>query len=40
MQRHNALWLILLWRKVKEKIKCLQVCLQDFNLCPNWMIQS
>ncbi|MFS7920803.1 hypothetical protein Hanom_Chr03g00229051 [Helianthus anomalus] len=36
MQHHSALWLILSWRKLKKKIKCLQ----EFNLCPNWMIQS
>ncbi|MFS7907719.1 hypothetical protein Hanom_Chr01g00074631 [Helianthus anomalus] len=28
MQRHNALWLMLLWRKVKKKIKCMQVLIR------------
>ncbi|KAJ0548180.1 hypothetical protein HanIR_Chr08g0380711 [Helianthus annuus] len=28
MQRHSALWLTLLWRKLKKKIKCLQVLIR------------
>ncbi|KAJ0912193.1 hypothetical protein HanRHA438_Chr06g0271521 [Helianthus annuus] len=28
MQRHSTLWLILLWRKLKKKIKCLQVLIR------------